>query len=114
MSNLVKDIEANNFEKEVLQADKPILVDFWAPWCQPCLMMIPALNQVAERVEGKALIAKINVNDPINRNLAITYDIQSIPNMKIFYKGKVVEEFIGVRDAGTLRQALEKYAGHSA
>lgn len=110
MSNLVKDIEANNFEEEVLRADKPILVDFWAPWCQPCLMMVPALNQVAERVEGKALVAKVDVNNPVNRTLAINYNIQSIPNMKIFYKGKVVEEFIGVRDGGTLRQALEKYA----
>lgn len=111
MSNLVKDISAKDFEKEVLQSELPILVDFWAPWCQPCLMMIPALNQVAERVSGKGFVAKVNVNEAINRDLSIKYDIQSIPNMKIFHKGKVVEEFIGVRDAGTLRQALEKYAG---
>lgn len=110
MSNLVLDISAKDFKKEVLEANVPVLVDFWAPWCEPCKMMIPALNQLAEKMGEKAKVIKVNVENPENRELAFAYEIRSIPNMKIFKQGQVVEEFIGLRDVKTLREALEKFA----
>ena len=101
------ELTSQNFEKEVLQSDIPVLVDFWAPWCQPCLMMAPALESLAEELVGKIKIAKFNTEISENQQLAIQYQIQSIPNMKLFKDGKVVKEFIGLRPKETFQQELE-------
>ena len=101
------EITSQNFEKEVLQSDIPVLVDFWAPWCQPCLMMAPALDDLSEELEGKIKIGKMNTEIPEHQNLAIQYQIQSIPNMKLFKGGKVIKEFIGLRPKETLKAELE-------
>lgn len=102
------DVSASDFDSVVLKSDLPALVDFWAPWCGPCRMMAPILDQLAEDLKGKLKIAKMNVDDPANVRLAQEYQIMSIPNMKLFKAGKVVKEFIGLRPANVLAAELEK------
>jgi len=91
------EVTSQNFEKEVLQSDIPVLVDFWAPWCQPCLMMAPALEDLSEELAGKLKIGKLNTEIPEHQTLAAQYQVQSIPNMQLFKNGKVVKVFIGLR-----------------
>ncbi len=100
------EITNSNFEEEVINSKIPILVDFWAPWCQPCLMMAPALQELSEELEGKLKIGKLDTEIPENQILAMTYQIQSIPNMKLFKDGKVIKEFIGLRPKETLKSEL--------
>ena len=100
------EITAENFEKEVLKSDIPILVDFWAPWCQPCLMMAPALDDLSEELEGKLKIGKLNTEIPNHQIFAIQYQIQSIPNMKLFKDGKIIHGFIGLRPKESLKAEL--------
>jgi thioredoxin 1 len=85
------------FKKVVLNSKTPILVDFWAGWCMPCRMMAPVLEEIADKYEDKLIIAKINTEEPENMQLAFEYQIQSIPNMKLFKSGKVVQEYLGYR-----------------
>lgn len=102
------DVTNQNFEQEVLKSEIPVLVDFWAPWCQPCLMMAPALEEISDELDGKLKIAKLNTEIPEHRELAIQYDIQSIPNMKLFKNGEVVKEFIGLRPKEIFKSELER------
>jgi len=102
------EITNENFQKEVINSSVPVLIDFWAPWCQPCLMMAPALQELSEELKGKLKIGKVNTEIPENQILAIKYQIQSIPNMKLFKDGKVIKEFIGLRPKETLKSELEE------
>ena len=102
------EITAENFEDEVLKSDVPILVDFWAPWCQPCLMMAPALNELSEELKGKLKIGKLNTEIPANQILAVKYQIRSIPNMKLFKDGKMIKTFIGLRPKESLKSGLSE------
>jgi thioredoxin 1 len=104
------DIKAEEFDKEVLQSEMPVLVDFWAEWCGPCRMMGPILDELSEETTGKLKVAKVNVEDPANIALAQNYEIRSIPNMKLFRGGKVVQEFVGLRS----KEALLKEIGETA
>jgi thioredoxin 1 len=103
----VKDLTKDEFEQEVIQSNLPVLVDFWAPWCAPCVMMAPALEELAEEMEGRIKICKLNIEIPENQELAYRYDIQSIPNMKLFKDGKVAKEFIGLRPKEVLQKELQ-------
>ncbi|MFA7685920.1 MAG: thioredoxin [Candidatus Gracilibacteria bacterium] len=96
-----------NFEEEVIKSGKPVLVDFWAPWCGPCMMMGPILEDLAGELSSKLKIGKVNTEVPQNMDLAIDYQIQSIPNMKLFKNGKVVKEFIGMRGKEQFKAELE-------
>jgi thioredoxin 1 len=104
-----KAIELNkdNFKAEVLSSDQVVLVDFWAPWCMPCQMMAPILDELAVDMAGKVKVAKVNTEDGSNQDLAMEYQIQSIPNMKLFKDGKVIGEFIGMRNKETLKSEIE-------
>jgi len=106
MSKVIE-LTNENFEKEVLKSDIPVLVDFWAPWCQPCLMMAPVLDELSEELEGKLKVTKVNTGLPESRDLAMKYEIQSIPNMKLFKKGEMVKEFIGLRSKDAFKIELE-------
>jgi thioredoxin 1 len=100
------DVNKNNFEAEVLKSEIPVLVDFWAPWCGPCRMMAPILDDLAIELAGKIKIVKLNTEEADNQDLAIQYEIQSIPNMKLFKNGEVVGEFIGMRSKDSLKADL--------
>lgn len=107
MTNTIE-ITKDNFKEEVLDSKIPVLIDFWAPWCQPCLMMAPILDDLSEELKEKIKIGKINTELPENQALAIEYEIKSIPNMKLFKDGKVIQEFIGLRSKEALKEELEK------
>lgn len=94
----------SNFDQEVLKSDKPVFVDFWAPWCGPCQMMGPVVDQLAEEVKG-AKVGKVNVDE--NPATAQKYGIMSIPTMKIFKNGQVVKEFVGMQGKDALKSELE-------
>lgn len=95
-----------NFDQEVLRADVPVLVDFWAPWCGPCLMMGPVIDDLAKIMNGKAKIGKINVDE--HAQTAQKFGIMSIPAIKIFKGGQVMKEFVGVQSLESLKGELEK------
>jgi len=107
MSNTVI-LTNSNFENEVIKSALPVLVDFWAPWCGPCQLMAPVLDEIAGRLKGKIKIAKLNVEEPDHQAIAMEYMIQSIPNLKLFKNGKVAKEFIGFRPIEVLEPELEE------
>lgn len=87
---------SENFEKEVLNAEQPVLVDFYADWCGPCKMMSPIIEELATELKGKGKVGKINIDQ--NQDLAIKYGVMSIPTLIIFKEGKETKRFVGVRD----------------
>lgn len=101
------DITDDSFEKEVVEKSKerPVVVDFWASWCGPCLMLKPIMEKVAEDYAGKAVIAKLNVDE--NQAKAQEYGIMSIPAVKMFKDGKVVDEFIGARPEEAIKEWID-------
>jgi len=105
----VLEINKNQFAGEVLESEKPVLVDFWAPWCMPCRLMSPTLDELAKDLEGKLKVVKVNTEEPENQSLAVEYQIQSIPNLKLFKKGGVVAEFVGLRSKDSLRADLDAW-----
>lgn len=105
----VIDIEGEmEFSQQVEQSDLPVLVDFWAPWCRPCQMMAPILDQLSTLMEGKIRVMKVNTEKQENQNLAMKFNIMSIPNMRLFKDGKIIREFIGAIDLEPLREETEE------
>lgn len=89
-----KKFTVSNFEDEVLKADKPVLVDFWATWCAPCRMLGPVVEEVAEETEGRAIVGKLNVDDEME--LARKYRVAAIPTLIVFENGQEVRRSVGV------------------
>lgn len=102
------ELNDQNFDQEVLKSDKPVLVDFWAPWCGPCRMMGPIIEELALEMEGKAKVGKLDVDE--NGASAAKYGIMSIPALKIFKNGQVVKETVGVQSKESLKRLLEEIA----
>ena len=92
MSNIIEN-DDSNFESEVLKADIPVLVDFWAPWCGPCKAIAPILEQISDEQGDKIKIVKVNVDD--NQKYAVDFGIKSIPTLLIFNKGELKNQIIG-------------------
>ncbi|EKE18769.1 MAG: hypothetical protein ACD_9C00243G0002 [uncultured bacterium] len=104
-----KVIELTNetFENEVLKSEVLVVVDFWAPWCGPCKMMAPVLDELAQEFGETVKIAKLDVENPAHQALAMQYQIQSIPNIKVFKKGRVIREIIGFNPKEKLKGEIE-------
>lgn len=101
-------LDQDSFESEVINSDKPALVDFWAPWCGPCQMMGPTIDKLAGDYEGKAVIAKVNVDD--SPDLASKYGIRSIPALLFFKDGEVADQLVGVQSEDVLKEKLDSMA----
>jgi len=102
----MRDVTDATFEQDVLQAGKPVVVDFWAPWCGPCRAVTPALEQIAGETE-KVEFVKLNIDD--NPATASRYDVLSIPTVILFDGGEPRETLVGARPAGHFRNAFESY-----
>ncbi len=103
---------AEAFERIVQKADRPVLVDFYADWCGPCRMLAPTIEKLAKEYQGRAIIAKVNVDSlPA---IARQYGIQGIPAVVVFDKGKEVQRLVGVRPAGDYAKALDGLTGRSS
>lgn len=103
----MQDLNESSFKNEVLDAGGVVLVDFWAPWCGPCKMVGPVLEEIARDKGDKVKVVKVNVDE--NPGLASQYKVMSIPAMKVFKQGKVVEEFVGAMPKGTIEKKLEPW-----
>lgn len=99
-------LTSENFEKEVLKEEKPILIDFWAAWCGPCKMMGPVVEQIAEDTRDTAKICKLNIDEELN--LATKYNVMSIPTFILLKNGKEVERMIGAMPKEELMKIFEK------
>jgi len=102
----MRDVTDATFEQDVLQAGKPVVVDFWAPWCGPCRAVTPALEQIAGETE-KVEFVKLNIDD--NPVTASRYDVLSIPTVILFDGGEPRETLVGARPPGHFRNAFESY-----
>jgi thioredoxin 1 len=94
MSQYVAEVSDSNWEAEVMQSDRPVLVDFWAAWCGPCRMLAPTVEQVAEKYNGKAKVVKLNVDE--NIEISGKYGIRGIPTLVLFNGGQEVDRHVGV------------------
>jgi len=99
------------FDRAVLQAEMPVLVDFWAPWCGPCRMIAPVVEQLAKEYDGKLRTVKVNTDD--SQEVARRYGIQGIPTLAIFHGGKEVKRFVGVRPKAELAGAIDRVVANT-
>lgn len=102
---MAKQVTAENF-KDVMGTDKPVLLDFWASWCTPCMMIAPSIDQISKKYEGKAVIGKVNIDE--QRSLAEQFGIMSIPSVYVIKDGKVVGSAVGVRPQKYYESLLDK------
>ena len=107
MSANLKTLTDAGFEADVLKSDLPVLVDFWAPWCGPCLMIAPVLERLAERYAGQVVIGKLNVDD--NPDVSMRYGIRSIPTVALFINGAPVDGLTGAVPEKAFVALLEKH-----
>jgi thioredoxin 1 len=106
MKNIIEGSDLN-FEQEVLKSEIPVLVDFWAPWCGPCRMIAPVVDEIATEYQGKIKVVKLNTDD--NQNVAVKYGIRSIPTLGIFKDGQVVDAVIGAVPKQHLVEKINPY-----
>lgn len=108
MTNTVE-INEKNFKSEVIESKQPVLVDFWAPWCGPCRMMSPVINELSEKFKGQVKVVKLNTDE--NQQISHDFRISGIPSLLIFKDGREVERIVGFNPSNILEKRLKKYAG---
>ena len=101
----LQDVTDTTFEQEVIKADRPVLVDFWAPWCGPCRMVAPIVEELANEYEGKVEFYKLNTDE--NPAVSARYGIRSIPTLLVFKDGEPVQQIVGFRPKGDLKKRLD-------
>jgi thioredoxin 1 len=105
-SENVKEFTDDNFDAEVIKSDQPVLVDFWAEWCGPCLRLAPTIDKIAGDYVGKVKVGKLNTDS--NHNVAMKYGISSIPTVILFKNGEVVQRLVGLRGEREFKQVLDE------
>ncbi|HJT32987.1 MAG TPA: thioredoxin [Pirellulales bacterium] len=101
----VTEFTDGNFQTEVVGSSQPVLVDFWAPWCGPCRMIAPLIEELGSEYSGSVKVGKLNIDD--SPNAAEQYGVSSIPTLMVFKGGEVVERFVGVQPKSRLQKALD-------
>ena len=107
MSANISHLTAANFKDTIAAAATPVLVDFWAPWCGPCKMIAPILEELATELAGKLTIYKVNVDD--NGDIAAQYGIRAIPTLLLFKGGQLAEQIVGMMDKATLKAKISTH-----
>lgn len=106
MGQFTKAVNDNDFDSAVLKSSVPVLVDFWAPWCGPCLSIGPTLEALAQEYNGKIVVAKMNVDE--NANVPAEFGVRSIPYLVMFKDGKVVDSLVGAHPKAKLQDLINK------
>ncbi len=102
----------DSFDAQVVKSAEPVLVDFWAPWCGPCRMLAPVVEELAKEYAGKVRVAKLNTDE--HPNAATRYKISAIPTLLFFKGGKVVEQLVGVHSKADIKKTLDSLVGAQA
>jgi thioredoxin 1 len=105
MAGVVAEVTDNNFQAEVIESDVPVLVDFWAPWCGPCRMVAPVVEEIAKEREGELKVVKMNTDE--NQETAVAFNIMSIPTLILFRNGQPAKTVIGAYPKRKLEAELE-------
>ncbi len=106
MAGNIINLTQENFEQEVLKSSQPVLVDFWAEWCNPCRALAPVLEELSREYDGRVKIGKVNIDQ--FQELAAKYSIHSIPTLLLFAKGEVTEQIVGLRSKRDLKASLDR------
>ena len=112
MSEFVSEVSDQSFEQEVLKSEQPVLVDFWAEWCHPCKMLAPAVEQVAEKYQGKTKVVKLNVDD--NNQTAQKCGIKGIPTLILFKGGSEAERVVGATSKDNICRMIDRALGSAS
>ena len=112
MSELVSEVSDSSWDTDVLQSDKPVLVDFWAAWCAPCRMLAPTVDAVAEKYSANARVVKLNVDD--NPGISQRYGIKGIPTLILFKGGKEEERVVGATSKEAISKMIDKHVAGAA
>ena len=104
MAGKVLEITDDSFQADVLDSSQPVLVDFWAPWCGPCRMITPTIEELAGEFDGKVVVGKVNIDD--NQQRASEFDVRAIPTVLLFKNGEVVDRFLGVTPKEKFAEAM--------
>lgn len=106
-SSNIQVLDGASFQEFITHAKIPVLIDFWAPWCGPCKMIAPVIEEIAAEYAGKLQVAKLNVDE--NQSTASNFKVNSIPSLLIFKNGREIERTVGFKTKGDLKKLLDKY-----